>query len=89
MNQSEMELMLNGHGLTTATIFYHMPDYHSVLQTFLWQEYDIAPDLPKLHGFLKFWEDELEGPIHSVQYAHQHLIKPGEWKRVDGVFRLH
>jgi uncharacterized protein Usg len=85
----EMELMLAGHGLTTAQIFYRMPDFKTMLQSYLWQEYDTAPDFPKLHGFLEFWQENLDGPIHSVQFTHQKLIRPGEWQRVDWEFRLH
>ena len=80
----EIEAMLAGHGLTTANIIYRMPDFQTVLQTYLWQDYDMAPDFPKLRGFLDFWQRKLDGPIHSVQYTHQHLIKPGEWRKVDG-----
>ena len=35
--RSETELMLRGYGLTTAEIFYRIPDYRSVLNTFVWQ----------------------------------------------------
>ena len=42
MEQNETELMLKGYGLTTAEFFYRMPDYTHVLNTFVWQEYDIA-----------------------------------------------
>ncbi|MFD0916436.1 usg protein [Pseudahrensia aquimaris] len=87
--RSELELMMEGHGLTTANIYYHMPDFDSVLQNFVWQEYDLAPDFPKLLGFLDFWKAELDGRLHSVQYTHQKLIRPGEWRNVDGEFRLH
>lgn len=89
MNNREMELMLAGHGLTTAQIIYRMPDFESVLQTYVWQEYDISPDFPKLFEFLDFWERELDGPLHSVQYSHQRLIRPGEWRNVEGEFVLH
>ncbi|MGO4816570.1 hypothetical protein AB4156_44485, partial [Cupriavidus sp. 2MCAB6] len=37
---------LKGYGLTTATILYRMPDHPSVLQTFIWQHYDVAPRFP-------------------------------------------
>ena len=85
----EMKLMLSGHGLTTAQIFYRMPDFKTMLQSYLWQDYDMAPDFPKLHRFLEFWQENLDGPIHSVEFSHQKLIRPGEWKRVDWEFRLH
>lgn len=89
MQTSEMELMLAGHGLTTANIFYHLPDFEAVLQTYLWQDYDTAPDFPKLHEFLAFWKQSLDGPIHSVQFTHKKLIKPGEWRSLTGEFKLH
>ena len=89
MKNREIELMLSGHGLTTANILYHMPDFHSMLQTYVWQDYDIAPDFPKLHGFLDFWTANLDGPLHSVQYCHRKLISPGEWRKVDGEILLH
>jgi uncharacterized protein Usg len=88
MNQSEMELMLTGHGLTTAQIFYRMPDFESVIQTYVWQDYDTAPDFPKLFDFLDFWKRKLEGPLHSVQFTHRRLIQPGEWRNTNGEFLL-
>ncbi|MEO9336325.1 usg protein [Mesorhizobium sp. SB112] len=85
---SEMELMLKGYGLTTAKIFYHMPDHPHLLQQFIWQEYDLAPKFPILHGFIDFWKEKLEGPLHSVCYTHQRLIAPNEWRNVNGEFVL-
>ena len=32
---SETELMLRGYGLTTAQLYYRMPDYQNVLNTFV------------------------------------------------------
>ncbi|EGF93484.1 protein usg [Asticcacaulis biprosthecium C19] len=85
----EFRLQMQGYGLTTAHILYHMPDFRSVLQTFVWQDYDIAPDFPHMRKFLDFWEQNLDGPLHSVRYNHQRLIRPGEWRAVDGEFTLH
>ncbi len=85
----EFKRQLCGYGMTTAHILYHMPDFRSVLQTFVWQDYDIAPDFPALKKFLDFWEHNLDGPLHSVRYAHKHLIGPNEWRAVDGEFRIH
>ena len=39
---------LEGYGLTTATILYRMPDHPNLLQTYIWQEYDLAPKFPVL-----------------------------------------
>ena len=43
---------LEGYGLTTAEIHYYRPDAPSLLQLFVWQEYDLAPDFPVLFDFL-------------------------------------
>ena len=88
-SSNELELQLKGYGLTTAHIFYRMPDHQSILQTFIWQNYDIAPDFPELNGFLKFWRETLDGPLHSVRYFHRKLISAGEWRKVDGEFLIH
>ena len=44
-----------GYGLTTARILYRMPDHPSVLQEFIWQTYDLAPEFPELTRFVTFW----------------------------------
>jgi uncharacterized protein Usg len=87
--ETETELMLKGYGLTTAEFFYHMPDYAHVLNVFLWQDYDLAPDHPRLFRFIEFWQDEIEGPLHSVRFTHRKMIAPGEWRNVTGEFTLH
>jgi uncharacterized protein Usg len=85
---SETALMLKGYGLTTAEIFYRLPDYRSVLNTFVWQHYDVAPDYPELFRFIECWQDKIEGPLHSVRFTHRKLISPGEWRNVVGEWRL-
>jgi len=82
----DIEQILKGHGLTTAEITYRMPDYQNVLQTFVWQHYDLFPKFPNLWKFLDFWQTKLDGPLHSVRYSHQKLIRPGEWRKVSGEF---
>jgi len=81
--------MMEGYGLTTAQIFYRLPDYPSVLGEFIWQFNDIHPHFPRLRGFLDFWEVSIEAPINSVVIAHSHLIKPSEWRAIDKEFFLH
>ncbi|MCA3268901.1 MAG: usg protein [Alphaproteobacteria bacterium] len=55
--------------LVTAQILYHLPDYPEILQTFLWQHEDRAPEYPTLRKFIAFWQSQLEGRIHSVTVA--------------------
>ncbi len=88
MVSPEFERQMDGYGLTTAHIFYRMPDFESLLQSYVWQDYDLAPDFPGMHKFLDFWEAKLDGRLHSVRYAHQKLIGPNEWRRVDGEILL-
>lgn len=85
----DFELQMGGYGLTTAEILYRRPDHQWLLQTFVWQDYDMFPKFPELQRFLEFWAQKLEGPLHSVRVAHCKLIKPAEFRSVDGEFRLH
>ncbi|WP_100964950.1 usg protein [Bosea sp. FBZP-16] len=80
---------LAGYGLTTAKILYRMPDHPDFLQTYVWQDYDLAPRFPELHRFLDFWRRELDGPLHSITVAHSQLIRPAEIVNVNGVLTLH
>ena len=43
-----------------------MPDHPSLLQTYVWQNYDLFPKFPALKDFLQFWQEKLEGPLFSV-----------------------
>ena len=80
---------LDGYSLATAEITYHMPDAHGLLQIFIWQQLDLAPQFPKLREFLDFWERELDGPLHSVRVAHSALIKPAEFRFADHELIVH
>ena len=50
-----LELQLQGYRLALAEITYHLPDHPGLLQTFVWQHYDLAPKFPELRKFLDFW----------------------------------
>lgn len=78
-----LELQLRGYRLTTAEILYHMPDHEHLLQTFLWQHLDLAPQFPCLRRFLDFWAANLDGRLHSVRVAHAELITPAQWRLQD------
>lgn len=80
---------LDGYGLATAEIHYHLPDAPSLLQLYVWQDYDLAPEFPTLQRFLDFWRRELIGGLHSVRVAHQRLIRPSDFMAVDGVITVH
>ena len=80
---------LQGYRLTTAEILYHMPDHPAVLQSFVWQQLDIAPAYPMLNKFLDFWTREIEGRLHSVRVANVGIISPGEWRHTEHLVHLH
>jgi uncharacterized protein Usg len=79
---------MEGYGLTTAQIIYRVPDHRTVLQEFIWQEYDLFPQFPGLSKFLAFWEERIEGPLYSVTVAHVRLVRPAELQQRDGKFTL-
>lgn len=88
MVSRDFRRQLQGYGLTTASILYHLPDHPGILQTYIWQEYDLQPTFPELRRFLDFWTKSLEGMLHSVTVAHAQLIRPAEFRQVGHEFRL-
>ena len=84
-----MDLQLQGYRLTTAEILYHMPDHPGLIQSFLWQEYDLAPQLPRLNKFLDFWVREIDGVLHSIMVAERKLITADELSARDYELTLH
>jgi uncharacterized protein Usg len=89
MASREFRQMVEGYGLTTANILYRLPDHPAIVQSYIWQEYDLHPHFPELRKFLDFWARTLDGRLHSVTVAHAGLIRPAELSFVDAEFRLH
>ncbi len=81
-------LASEGYGVTTAEIFYRMPDHPALLQIYIWQDYDLAPDFPALFAFLDFWKVNLDARLHSVKFGHNPLLESRRWRMVDREFRL-
>jgi len=86
---SEFRKQLAGYGLTTAEILYRLPDHPALLQSYIWQEYDLFPEFPVLKKFLDFWNRTLHGPLFKVTVGHCRLIKPAELRALGGEFHLH
>jgi len=89
MASRDFNLQMQGYGLTTANIFYRLPDHPAILQSYVWQDYDLHPEFPALRKFLHFWASSLDGPLHGVVVAHSRLIKPAELTMCSGEFRVH
>jgi len=88
ISQSTLSRQLQDYRLTTAEILYHMPDHPGLLQTYIWQELDLAPRYPVLRQFLDFWSHNLDGKLHSVRVANLDLISPGSLRHVDALMTL-
>jgi uncharacterized protein Usg len=86
---ADFERQLRDYRLTTAEILYHMPDHPALLQTFVWQDYDMAPKFPVLHKFLDFWESNLDGRLHSVKIASTEVITPSDMRFAETLQTLH
>ena len=89
MAESTFARLLEGYSLTTAEILYHMPDHPALIQSYIWQDYDIHPRFPKLTHFLDFWTRNLEGKLYRVLVAHTGLIRPAELRLVGTELKLH
>ena len=80
---ADLNIQMKDYRLTTAQIFYHMPDYEQILQEFIWQEYDLAPQFPELSKFLTFWEKKIDGKLHSVYVAKRKIITTSDYRVTD------
>jgi uncharacterized protein Usg len=79
------ELNAAGFSLVTLRVFYFKPDHPSIVNPndYLCQHYDIGPRWPVSARFLRFWQEELDGKVSSVEMAYTSLIEPSHWRRVD------
>jgi uncharacterized protein Usg len=83
------ELQAKGYRLTTAEIIYRLPDHPALLQSFIWQKFDLAPDFPELRKFLEFWKENIEGKLHSVNVKQSSRTVPNRFRHVKHTATLH
>lgn len=88
MASDDLQSMLRGYSLTTAEILYRLPDHPALLQSYIWQDYDLHPRFPRLKSFLDFWEANLEGPLYKVTVNHCQLLKPADVRLLSAQFAL-
>jgi uncharacterized protein Usg len=81
-------VQLKNYRITTAEILYWMPDHRHVLQSYIWQNLDLAPRFPNLTKFLEFWERNLDGRLHRVRVASAEFVKPAEFGFASGLYQL-
>jgi uncharacterized protein Usg len=83
------ELQLRGYRLTTAEIIYRLPDHPALLQSFIWQKFDLAPDFPELSKFLEFWKTNIEGKLHTVNVKQSSRTVGNRVRHVNHTLTLH
>lgn len=65
--------------IVTVQVFYFIPNYRSLLNSFLWQTLDVSPRYPRIGRFLDFWRREIDAVIQDVVICDSNvrgLIKP-------------
>ena len=75
--------------VTTAEIIYRLPDHPLLLQSFIWQKLDLAPEYPELHRFLEFWKNNLDGELHSVRVGQAGPLGRGRFRHIKYSQNLH
>ncbi len=86
---TDLARQLNHYRLTTAEILYRLPDHPTFLQSYIWQELDLAPKFPVLHRFLDWWEGHLDGRLYQVRVGAVTLLTPGEMRHAAAELRVH
>ena len=85
---NDLERQLAGYSLVTAEIIYGMPDHPDLVQSFIWQFYDRAPDFPEIRKFCAWWQKNLDGPIREVKVTYQPVIGAARVRFLDGMFTV-
>lgn len=86
---TELARQLKDYRLTTAEILYRLPDHPAFLQSYIWQELDLAPKFPVLRRFLDWWDTHLEGRLYQVRVGAITLLSPGEMRHAMVELRVH
>jgi uncharacterized protein Usg len=86
---ADVQIPRPGFRLVTAEIIYRLPDAPALLQSYLWQDYDRAPELPRLTAFLDYWSANLDGALHSVRLARSGPGKAADYRHLDRERWLH
>ena len=81
----ELITQAKGHGLATANILYRLPDSKTLVEEFIYQDYDHLPELPRMRKLVLHWKQTLQGPLVAVTVWHELLDRPVPILSVDGL----
>lgn len=73
-------IILHRESLVTVEVIYFLPDYSSVLGTFLWQTLDVRPRYPRVNRFLDYWRREIDAVIKEVTICDQPDQTKNQWR---------
>jgi uncharacterized protein Usg len=62
----EFRKQILGYGLATAEIVYRLPDRHWLLQTYVWQDYDMFPNFQALRDFSRSGKNHSKDPCSQL-----------------------
>lgn len=66
------------YSLVTVRVIYFLPDYHDLIQEFLWQTLDQRPRYPRVQRFLDHWRREIDAVIKEIEISE--LNTPQQWR---------
>ena len=73
-----MGIVVFDYSLVTVRVVYFLPDYHDILQEFLWQTMDMRPGYPRIQRFLDYWRREIDAVIKEIDIAE--INTPHNWR---------
>lgn len=59
-------MIIRTQQIVTLNIIYYMPDYHNLLQEFIWSCDDWVPELERTHKFLWHWKNNVDAVIKEI-----------------------
>jgi len=77
--------MIRRKTLVTLDIFYYMPDHTSIINEFVWQTEDLAPEYSRVQRFLHHWHKNIEAVIQEILMCDSLDQK---WRNVDFDLKL-
>ena len=61
-----MQIIRLDYSIVTVNVLYFLPDYHDIVQEFVWQTLDVRPRYPRIQRFLDYWRREIDAVIKEV-----------------------
>lgn len=80
--------VLSKKQIVTLNIIYYRPDYHNLLQEFIWSTEDQVPELYRVNKFLWHWKHNIQAVIKEILLGVNN--QPFQsYQSVDEILRMH